>query len=60
MKVFLMLNDDEKLHSDNLLLVARQSDADKIIANGLATHYEIIEVLSSSDVNEMYKQIARG
>ena len=61
MKVYLMLKDNEKLYSDNLLLVARQSDADKIIADGLATHYEIVDVLNSSDVGELYqKQIARG
>lgn len=56
-----MLKDNEKLYSDNLLLVARQSDADKIIADGFATHYEIVDVLNSSDVGELYqKQIARG
>ena len=56
-----MLKDNEKLYPDNLLLVARQSDADKIIADGFATHYEIVDVLNSSDVGELYqKQIARG
>ena len=61
MKVYLMLKNNEKLYSDNLLLVARQSDADKIIADGFATHYEIVDVLNSSDVVELYqKQIARG
>lgn len=61
MKVYLMLKDNEKLYPDNLLLVARQSDADKIIADGFATHYEIVDVLNSSDVGELYrKQIARG
>ena len=61
MKVYLMLKDNEKLYPDNLLLVARQSDADKIIADCFATHYEIVDVLNSSDVGELYqKQIARG
>ena len=61
MKVYLMLKNNEKLYPDNLLLVARQSYADKIIADGFATHYEIVDVLNSSDVGELYqKQIARG
>lgn len=61
MKVYLLLKDNEQLHSDNLLLVRSRMDAEKIISDGFATHYEIVNVLNSSDVTDLYqKQIARG
>ena len=61
MKVYLLLNDNEPLYPENLLLVGRKSDAEKLINDGFATYYEIIEILSGSDVEEFYKtRIARG
>lgn len=61
MKVYLLLQDNEPLYPENLLLVGRKSDAEKLINDGFATYYEIIEVLSGSDVDDFYnKQIARG
>lgn len=62
MKVYLLLQDNEPLiNPANLLLVSRKSDAEKLINDGFATYYEIIEVLTGSDVEEFYKtRIARG
>ena len=61
MKVYLLLQDNEPLYPENILLVGRKSDAEKLINDGFATYYEIIEVLSGSDVDNFYKtKIARG
>ena len=46
---------------ENILLVGRKSDADKLINDGFATYYEVIEVLSGVDIDNFYNsQIARG
>lgn len=61
MKVYLLLQDNEPFYPENLLLVGRKSDAEKLIKDGFATYYEIIDVLSGADVDEYYKtRIARG
>lgn len=61
MKVYLILNDNEPLFPDNLLLVGRKSDAERLINDGFGTYYEILEVISGSEVDEFYnRQTARG
>ena len=55
MKVYLVLNNDEIIHPETILLVGRQSDAEKLVNDGYGTYYEVIEVLSSRDVEELYK-----
>lgn len=61
MKVFLVLHNGEIIHPNNMLLVGRQSDAEKLVKDGFGSYYETVEVLSGADVEEYYKsQIARG
>lgn len=60
-KIYLILNDDEPLYPDNLLLVGRKADAERLINDGFGTYYEILEVISGSEVDDFYiRQIARG
>lgn len=61
LKVYLLLKNNEPLLPENILLVGRKSDADKLINDGFATYYEVIEVLSGVDIDNFYNsQIARG
>ena len=62
MKVYLLLQDNEPLLLENIVLVGRKEDAEKMIDDGLATYYEVIEVLGGSEVEEFFnnKYIGRG
>ena len=61
MKVYLMLRHDEKLYPNNLLIVSSQVEAERVVADGFADYYEIIDVLSGSDIDNIYQRfIGRG
>ena len=57
MKVCVMIIDDvlkfDRIQNE-LLIVGRQSDADKLVECGVATSYEKIDVLDSKDVDDIY------
>ncbi len=61
MKVYLMLRHDEKLYPNNLLIVSSQVEAERVVSDGFADYYEIIDVLSGSDIDNIYQRfIGRG
>ena len=61
MKVYLMVRNDEKLYPNNLLIVSRLSEAEKVIEDGFADYYEIVDVLVGDEINDIYQRfIGRG
>ena len=62
MKVYLMLRVDENTKPEDIILVSRKADAEKLIKDGFFDFFEIIEVLSAMDINDFYQKhfIARG
>lgn len=62
MKVYVLIdNEDNILSVDNLKIVLKQEDAERMIRSGQALAYETVDALNSMEVNEIYKKdIARG
>lgn len=57
MKVYVMVTDDvldfDKIQ-DELMIVGKQSDAERLVECGYAAFYEKIDVADSKDVDEIY------
>lgn len=64
MKVYVLIDNDSEdniLSVDNLKIVLKQEDADRMIKCGQALAYETVDALNSVEVDEIYKRdIARG
>lgn len=62
MKVYVLIdNEDNILSVDNLKIVLKQEDAERMIRCGQALAYETVDVLNSVEVDEIYKRdIGRG
>lgn len=62
MKVYVLIdNEDDILAVDNLKIVLKQEDAERMIRCGQALAYETVDALNSVEVDEIYKRnIARG
>ena len=57
MKIYVMVTDDvlkfDRIQNE-LLIVGRQSDAERLVECGAAAFYEKIDVLDSKDVDDIY------
>lgn len=62
MKVYVLIdNEDDILSVDNLKIVLKQEDAERMIRCGQALAYETVDALNSMEVDEIYnRNIARG
>ena len=62
MKVYVLIdNEDNILSVDNLKIVLKQEDAERMVRCGQALAYETVDALNSVEVDEIYKRdIARG
>lgn len=57
----MVIKDANNITIDNIFLVTKQYDAEKLIACGEAQYYEIMNTLNSVDVDNFYQsKIAKG
>lgn len=61
MKIYMVIKDADNITIDNIFLVTKQYDAEKLVACGEAQYYEIMNTLNSVDVDNIYQtKIAKG
>ena len=61
MKVCVMIKENDFLDTNNLTIVGKQKDADILVDKGLFMSYEVVDVLTSKNVEDFYLQnIGRG
>lgn len=57
----MVIKDADNITIDNIFLVTKRYDAEKLIACGEAQYYEIMNTLNSVDVDNIYQtKIAKG
>ena len=57
MKVYLIKSDKRKFDINDIILVGKREDAERIISVNDKFYYEVVEVLNTIEVDKLYEEL---